>query len=75
MHTDHPKWPHPDKIDLPMRYPFERRTIKPLRETKWATPPEQRPTLIEDEYYNVPERIKDAGEEIYKDFKEVLKKE
>lgn len=56
-------------LALPMRYPFEYRQVKPLRETKWNVPPEARPTLVDDEYYNVPQRIKDEADKIYKDFK------
>ena len=43
--------------------------------TKWAIPPEQRPKLVGDEYYNVPKRIKDISDELYKDFKDVVKKD
>ena len=62
-------WPHPAKVDLPMRYPFGHRQVKPLRDTKWAIPPEQRETLIHDDYYNVPERIQEEVDKIYNEFK------
>lgn len=66
---DCPKWPHPDKVDLPMRYPFIFKQVKPLKDSKWAVPPEQRPSLVEDPYYDVPNQNKEEGDKIYNDFK------
>lgn len=54
-----------------MRYPFEYRNVKPLKDSKWAIPPEQRATLIEDLHYDVPTRIKEVGDHIYEEFKKV----
>ena len=57
-----------------MRYPFEYRNVKPLKDTKWAVPPEQRATLIEDLHYDVPSRIKEEGDRIYDEFRKVTHK-
>ena len=42
---DKPFWPHPSRLEVAMRYPFEKRSPRPLRETKWSLPPHEHPTI------------------------------
>jgi hypothetical protein len=42
---DNPMWPHPSRLEVAMRYPFEKRAPVPLRQTKWSLPPQEHPHL------------------------------